>query len=183
MNEFFKMLKDNKKLSYAINVFILLVIISLILKFDFSQFSQDRDINPSSQEDSFSVDSYVYNLERRMEKILSKIDDIKSVDVMIYTKQTPVLEPVYDENVSNETNVEVLSDGTKREINRESKQNKVILGRDNSVVEKYYQYPEITGVLVVAKYSGNKDIYGILTNSVKTLLDIKLNDIEVVVIN
>ena len=57
------------------------------------------------------------------------------------------------------------------------------MGRDNSVVERYYQYPEISGVLVVVNYSGNKDIYSILMNSVKTLLDIKLNDIEIVVIN
>jgi stage III sporulation protein AG len=76
-----------------------------------------------------------------------------------------------------------MSDGTKREVNRETKQNKVILGRDNSVVERYYQYPEISGVLVVVNYSGNKDIYSILVNSVKTLLDIKLNDIEIIVIN
>jgi len=180
MNEFFKMLKENKKLSYAVNVFILLVIISLILKLDFPKVSG----NPVSYQDSeVKTESYVYALEKRMEEILSKIDDINSVDVMIYTKQTPILEPVYDENISNETNIESMSDGTKREVNRETKQNKVILGRDNSVVERYYQYPEISGVLVVVNYSGNKDIYSILVNSVKTLLDIKLNDIEIIVIN
>lgn len=182
MNDFFKMLKENKKLSYAVNVFILLIIISLILKLDFSQFS--KETNSVSYNDSeVKTESYVYALEKRMEGILGKIDSIKSVDVMIYTKKTPVLEPVYDENISNETNSEVMSDGTKREVNRETKQNKVILGRDNSVVERYYQYPEISGVLVVVSYSGNKDIYTILMNSVKTLLDIKLNDIEIVVIN
>ena len=180
MNNFLKMLKENKKLSYAVNVFILLVIISLILKLDFSKDSQD---SMSYQESKVKTESYVYALEKRMEEILSKIDDINSVDVMIYTKQTPILEPVYDENISNETNIESMSDGTKREVNRETKQNKVILGRDNSVVERYYQYPEISGVLVVVNYSGNKDIYSILINSVKTLLDIKLNDIEIIVIN
>jgi len=180
MNNFLKMLKENKKLSYAVNVFILLVIISLILKLDFSKVSGE----PVSYQDSeVKTESYVYALEKRMEEILSKIDDINSVDVMIYTKQTPILEPVYDENISNETNIESMSDGTKREVNRETKQNKVILGRDNSVVERYYQYPEISGVLVVVNYSGNKDIYSILINSVKTLLDIKLNDIEIIVIN
>jgi hypothetical protein len=98
MNEFFKMLKENKKLSYAVNVFILLVIISLILKLDFPKVSGD----PVSYQDSeVKTESYVYALEKRMEEILSKIDDINSVDVMIYTKQTPILEPVYDENISN----------------------------------------------------------------------------------
>jgi stage III sporulation protein AG len=181
MNDFIKMLKENKKLSYAINVFILLIIISLILKLDFSQFSKEDSV--SYQENEVKTESYVYALEKRMEEILGKISDIKSVDVMIYTKKTPVLEPVYDENISNETNIESMSDGTKREVNRETKQNKVILGRDNSVVERFYQYPEISGVLVVVNYNGNKDIYSILMNSVKTLLDIKLNDIEIVVIN
>ncbi len=181
MNDFIKMLKENKKLYYAVNVFILIIIISLILKLDFSQFSKEDSVSYQSNE--VKTESYVYALEKRMEEILGKISDIKSVDVMIYTKRTPVLEPVYDENISNETNIESMSDGTKREVNRETKQNKVILGRDNSVVERFYQYPEISGVLVVVNYNGNKDIYSILMNSVKTLLDIKLNDIEIVVIN
>lgn len=181
MNDFIKMLKENKKISYAFNVFILIVIISLILKLDFSQFSKENSV--SYQESEVKTESYVYALEKRMEEILGKISDIKSVDVMIYTKKTPVLEPVYDENISNETSIESMSDGTKREVNRETKQNKVILGRDNSVVERFYQYPEISGVLVVVNYNGNKDIYSILMNSVRTLLDIKLNDIEIVVIN
>ena len=180
MNNFIRMLKENKKLSYAVNVFILLVIISLILKLDFSKASQDP---VTYQESEAKTESYVYSLEKRMEEILGKIDEVTSVDVMIYTKKTPVLEPVFDENISNESNIESMSDGTKREVNRETKQNKVILGRDNSVVERYYQYPEISGVLLVVKYSGSKDIYGILMNSVKTLLDIKLNDIEIIVIN
>ena len=180
MNNFLKTLKENKKLSYAVNVFILLVIISLILKLDFSKASQET---VSYQENEVKTESYVYALEKRIEEILGKIDNVNSVDVMIYTKRTPELQPVYDENSTNETNNETTSDGTKREVNRETKQNKVILGRDNSVVERYYRYPEISGVLVVVKYSGNKDIYGILMNSVKTLLDIKLNDIEIIVIN
>ena len=157
------------------------MIISLILKLDFSQFSAQDPV--SYQDSEVKTESYVYALEKRMEEILGKIDDINSVDVMIYTKKTPVLEPVYDENISNEANIESMSDGTKREVNRETKQNKVILGRDSSVVERYYQYPEISGVLVVVNYNGNKDIYSILMNSVKTLLDIKLNDIEIIVIN
>ncbi len=180
MNDFLKTLKENKKLSYAVNVFILLVIISLILKLDFSKASQET---VSYKESEVKTESYVYALEKRIEKILGRVDNINSVDVMIYTKRTPELQPVYDENSTNETNNESTPDGTKREVNRETKQNKVILGRDNSVVERYYQYPEISGVLVVVKYSGDKDIYGILMNSVKTLLDIKLNDIEIIVIN
>jgi len=183
MNNFFNMLKDNKNLKYAVNIFILLIIISLILKFDITGKTTDagaRDFSIGSKENSETASDYVYSLEKRIESILGKIENIERVDVMIYTKNTPELKPVYNENTSNETNVETGGDGLKREVKRETKQNQVVLGSDSRVVEKYYQYPEISGVLVVAKYTGNKDIYAVLMNCVKTLLDININDIEIV---
>ncbi|HBV67357.1 MAG TPA: hypothetical protein DEF04_03615 [Clostridiales bacterium] len=182
MNNFFNMLKDNKNLKYAINIFILLIIISLILKFDITGKTDavSRDFAIGSKENSETASDYVDSLEKRIESILGKIENIERVDVMIYTKNTPELKPVYNENTSNETNVETGGDGLKREVKRETKQNQVVLGSDSRVVEKYYQYPEISGVLVVAKYTGNKDIYAVLMNCVKTLLDININDIEIV---
>lgn len=186
MNNFLNMFKDNKNLKYAVNIFILLVIISLILKLDTSKFTgtETSKLVPSSNESQdTTTESYVYSLEKRLENILMKIENMENVDVMIYTKNTPEMKPVYDENTSNETNIEIGGDGTKREVKRETKQNQVILGNDNQVVERYYEYPEISGVLVVANYNGNKDIYTILMNCVKTLLDINLNDIEIVLSN
>ena len=186
MNNFLNMFKDNKNLKYAVNIFILLVIISLILKLDTSKLTGSETSNislGSGEKTEMTAEEYVYSLEKRLEDILKKIDNLENVDVMIYTKNSPEMKPVYDENTSNETNIEIGGDGTKREVKRETKQNQVILGSDNQVVEKYYQYPEISGVLVVANYNGNKDIYTILTNCVKTLLDINVNNIEIVLSN
>lgn len=186
MNNFLNMFKDNKNLKYAVNIFILLVIISLILKLDTSKLTGSETSNislGSGEKTEMTAEEYVYSLEKRLEDILKKIDNLENVDVMIYTKNSPEMKPVYDENTSNETNIEIGGDGTKREVKRETKQNQVILGSNNQVVEKYYQYPEISGVLVVANYNGNKDIYTILTNCVKTLLDINVNNIEIVLSN
>lgn len=186
MNNFLNMFKDNKNLKYAVNIFILLVIISLILKLDTSKITgtDTSKLVPNNNESrEMTAESYVYSLEKRLEDILGKIENMENVDVMIYTKNTPEMKPVYDENTSNETNIEIGGDGMKREVKKETKQTQVILGNDNQVVEKYYQYPEISGVLVVANYNGDKDIYAILMNCVKTLLDIKLNDIEIVLSN
>jgi len=183
MNNFFKMFKENKNLKYAVNIFIILVIISLVLNFNTLKISSETPETLKSYQNNtneVTTDSYVQSLEKRLEEILGKIENMEGVDVMIYTKNTPEMEPVYDENISNETNIEVGSDGTKREVKRETKQNKVILGSNNDVVERYYQYPEISGVLVVADYKGSKDIYTTLVNCVKTLLDIRLNEIEII---
>ncbi len=181
-NNIFKIFKENKKLVYAVNILIILVAISVLLKFDTSKFSNDTSKSSSliPQKNVTQTDEYVYSLEKRVEGILSKIEGVTSIDVMLYTKNTPQLEPVYDENTSNETDVETGSDGIKREVKRDTKQNKVILGSGEEVVEKYYKYPEISGVLIVVNYSGQQDIKTILMNSVKTLLNIKINDIEIV---
>jgi len=182
---FIKAYKENKKLQYAVNIFILLIIVSLVLKLDVSNITGSSAKNASSdkiaEKSTTTNDSYVHSLESRMEEIIYKIQGISSVDVMIYTKNTPELKPVYDENTSSESNIEIGSDGVKREVKKETRQNEVVMGSDNQVVEKYYQYPEITGVLIVVKYVGQKDIYSILINSVKTLFNVNLNDIEIVI--
>jgi stage III sporulation protein AG len=162
------------------------VIISLILKFDTSKFYNGIDaVEPklNTSQDSESFDSYVYSMERKIEEMIKQINGINSVKVMLYTQNTPKLEPVYDENTTSETNIEIGSDGIKREIKRDTKQNQVVMGSNNQVAEKYYQYPEITGVLVVVDYSGDKNINSILMNSVKTLFNIKVNDIEIIKAN
>nr|WP_312576304.1 hypothetical protein [Sedimentibacter sp.] len=186
ITNFLNILKENKKLFYAVNVFILLVIISLILKLDTSKYTnKQNEVIPASSasKKSESTDNYVSSLETKIEEMIKQINGINSVKVMLYTQNTPKLEPVFDENTTSETNTEIGSDGIKREVKRDTKQNQVVMGGNNQVVEKYYQYPEITGVLVVVNYSGNKNINSILMNSIKTLFNISVNDIEIIKAN
>jgi hypothetical protein len=104
MNDFIKMLKENKKLSYAVNIFILLVIISIILKLDFSKVTQEPE---GYREKEGEREDYVYSLEKRMEEILGKVEGVNRVDVMIYTKKTPVLEPVFSDNIRSTSLLQV----------------------------------------------------------------------------
>lgn len=181
-NNLFKIFKENKKLVYAVNILIILVAVSVLLKMDTSKLTNEPSKSSAliSQKDISPADEYVFSLEKRLEEILSRIEGITKIDVMVYTKNTPELQPVYDENSSNESDIETGSDGIKRETKRDTKQSKVILDNDEKVVEKYYKYPEVSGVLIVVNYSGQQDIKTILINSVKTLLNIQVNDIEIV---
>lgn len=185
INNIINMFKENKKMLYAVNIFILLIILSLVLKLDSSKYTDTKKIDSSQsiQKKSDSSDNYISSMETKVEKMISLIDGINSVKVMLYTKNTPKLEPVYDENTSSESNIEIGSDGIKREIKRDTKQNQVVKGNNNEVIEKYYEYPEITGVLIVVNYSGSKNISTVLLNSVKTLFNIEVNDIEIVLSN
>lgn len=181
LDKIFSKFKDNKKLMYAVNIFILLAIISFILKIDTSKTqAAGQEAKAPAQNQAASSDRYSDALEKRLEELILKIDGVKSVSVMIYTKNTPVLEPVYDENTSSESNIETGSDGVKKEVKRDTNQKQVKIGPNNQVVEKYYSYPEVSGVLIVVDYEGSKNIKNILMNSVKTLLNIGLNNIEIV---
>lgn len=186
MGRFLNMLKENKKLFYTVNVLIILVILSFILRLDFdnNRLSEAIPIKDSLKDNSkdYAYDNYINGLETRLEDIIHKINGVNSVKAMIYTKYSPKLEPIFDENINSESNIETGTNGIKTETKRDNIQRQVITS-NNQVIEKYYEYPEITGVLIVVGYNGNKNIYKILTDSVRTLLDVKINNIEVIVTN
>ena len=102
---------------------------------------------------------------------------------MIYTKNSPKLEPIYNESTNTESNVETGTDGIRREIKRDTTQKQVEAQDNKNVFEKYYEYPDISGVLIVVDYSGNQNIYKTLMNSIKVLLDVELNNIEIIISN
>ncbi len=185
--EFLNILKTNKKLFYTVCFFVLLIVISLLLKFDTSPKETGTKSNVSENDNSAgaksSYDDYIFSLENKLENIISEIDGINNVKTMIYTKNSPKLEPIYNENTNTESNIETGSDGIKREIKRDTIQKQVEAKDSSNVLERYYEYPDISGVLIVVDYSGDQNIYKILINSVKVLLDVELNNIEIIVSN
>lgn len=182
--EFLNILKTNKKLFYTFCFFILLIIISFLLKFDTAKSPNNTSIKSDNIVDNKGrYDDYIFSLESKLENIISEIDGINNVKAMIYTKNSPKLEPIYNENTNTESNIETGTDGIKREIRRDTTQKQVEAKDSKNVFEKYYEYPDISGVLIVVDYSGNQNIYKILTNSVKVLLDVELNNIEIIVSN
>lgn len=179
-NDIVSTIKSNKKLFYAINLLLILIVISLILKEPTKEKSID-EFNNLVKSDTNDTSDYTSDLEIKLESILIEIKGVNYVKVMIYTKNTPKLIPLYDENLDNESNIEIGSDGFKREMIKENSQKDTLLNKDGSkVFEKYYEYPEITGILVVADYSDNEKIKRDILNAVKTLLNTNLNRIEVV---
>ncbi len=183
--DFLNILKTNKKLLYTFCFFILLVVLALLLKTDILSNTSANNVKPTDvgvyKENTDNFDAYVTSLEKKLESIISEINGVKKVKTMIYTKYSAKLEPVFNESTNTETSVETGSDGIKREQKRDNIQKQVEVKDSQNVIEKYYEYPDITGVLIVVEYSGDQNIYKILINSVKVLLDIELNNIEIIV--
>jgi stage III sporulation protein AG len=187
VNNFLNILKTNKKLLYTFCFFILLVVVALMLKIDIlpsgSPASTKQAALGVNIDDGNNYDEYVASLEKKLESIISEIEGVEKVKTMIYTKNSAKLEPVFNENTNTESNIETGSDGVRREQKRDNLQKQVEVKDSKSILEKYYEYPDISGVLIVVDYSGDQNIYKILINSVKVLLDIELNNIEIIVSN
>ncbi|QSX06820.1 hypothetical protein JYG23_05055 [Sedimentibacter sp. zth1] len=186
--EFLNILKTNKKLFYTFSLFVVLIILLIVLKIDTFKTPNISSIKTDSESDSKAnnkgeYDNYTQTLESKLEDIILEIEGINTVKAMVYTKRSCMLEPIYDETINVETNTDTNSNGTKNEMNRNNTQKQVKLDSDDEALEKYYEYPEITGVLIVVNYSGDDNIYNILMNSVKVLLDVELNNIEIIVSN
>ena len=184
VQEFVELCKKNKKLLYALGVLLVLMVIAFVINIDFS--SGKQEASTDELEDSLNLtayDEYVENLEGKLEGILLEIEGISSVKAMIYTRNSPKLEPIYNESNDKESNVETDEAGVTREIKRDTTEKKVETKDGEVIVEKYYEYPKVSGVLIVVSYSGKENIYKILTNSVKALLNIDVNNIEVIVCN
>lgn len=184
IEKFLNILKTNKKLFYTFCFLILLIAISLILKTDLFN-NETTPTNSKTLEDMGNkddvYDDYVTSLEKKLESIISEISGVNKVKAMVYTKYSPKMEPVFNENTNTESNIETGSDGIRRETRRDTTQKQVEAKDSRYILEKYYEYPEISGVLIVVDYSGNQNIYKVLINSVKVLLNIELNNIEIVV--
>lgn len=180
-SDFTKKIKSNKKLFYAINFLLILIVLSQILKPQSSDKLIVQNKNTTEESSVLNTSDYIKNLEIKLEEILININGINQVKVMIYAKSTPKLIPLYDENLNNESNIEINEDGSKREILNESVQKKILINNDKTkVFEQYYEYPEIEGILVVADYEGNEKTKKYIIDSVKTLLHLKINKIEVI---
>lgn len=182
---FLNILKTNKKLLYTFCFFILLVVLALMLKTDILSSETSEKTNTPDvgvyKESTDNFDTYVSSLEKKLESIISEIDGVEKVKTMVYTKYSAKLEPIFNESTNTESSIETGSDGIKREQKRDNIQKQVEAKDSQNVIEKYYEYPDISGVLIVVDYSGNQNIYNILINSVKVLLDIELNNIEIIV--
>lgn len=153
---FFKKIKSNKKIQYFL-IIILFVIVAVILCFGGFKEPDDK-----AQD---QVSSYVNDLENRLSKTLSMISGVGEVDVVINVKSG--METV----LAMKTTVTETATGT------ETVETPILVNGKTVVLKE--KFPEITGVLVVAKGANNIAVLTKIQNATMSLLDININKIEI----
>ncbi len=151
-------LKNNKSLQKVI-ILILAIIALLILLV--STFTSGKE----TVSDEFSTDTFVSSLESRLSKTLSQVDGAGQVSVVITVesgKETVLA--IKKTTIESESGVEITETP--------------ILVNGKTVVLKE-NYPKVLGVLIVAEGAKNISVLSRIQQATMSLLDIKLNQIEI----
>lgn len=150
-------LKKNKFLQYLI-VIIIAIVAAFVL------FGNFDDLK-SGESTVDSVSNYVDNLESRLKSTLSQVDGAGRVSVVI------TVESGMETVLATETVVKETATG------KETVETPIIVNGKTVVLKE--MYPKITGVLIVAEGADSIAVLSKIQQATMSLLDIKINQIEI----
>ena len=136
--------------------YLLILVFAVVLLIIFTGGSSNDDVKQVS-----TIDSYVEALEKKLSLALSKIDGAGKVSVVI----------------SVESGMQTVLATEKTTENGVTREEPFTVGGKTVVIKE--TYPEITGVLIVAKGANNLSTKVAIINATAALLDIQSNKIQV----
>ena len=136
--------------------YLLILVFAVVLLIIFTGGSSNDDVKQVS-----TIDSYVEALEKKLSLALSKIDGAGKVSVVI----------------SVESGMQTVLATEKTTENGVTREEPFTVGGKTVVIKE--TYPEITGVLIVAKGANNLSTKVAIINATAALLDIASDKIQV----
>ena len=128
---------------------------------------------------SLTDDSYVRNLERRLEQALARVEGVGNVSVMITFSSSAEKVVEKDREITSQT--ESAAEGNGRSTDSSSVETSVYSGEGGDEIPyiKKELSPEIEGVLVVADGGGNAVVVENITGAVQALFGVDTHKIKV----
>jgi stage III sporulation protein AG len=142
----------------------------LMMGFVLMMYVDGKSDKPKTEETEIQYEVKEDDLNISLENILSQINGAGEVKVLLTYKYGRELVPAYDisEDYSNE--------GTSEKRKTESK---VIMSDKNTPLILKERYPQVEGVLIVAKGGGNENVRNALISAAQALLGVEAHKIEV----
>lgn len=176
----------DKKRMYSIIIVIIISVILLISVSDIFPKKVEKNhpnanlvMENTDNQKNTTEETY---LEDRLEKILSNIEGVKSVEVMITLETNGQVEPAFNKVRSTETTEENDSTGGRRVVTTENLTQTIVTqnNKDGSepILLKSIK-PQIKGVIVVADGAEDVLVKERLYNAVKTVLQVSGHKVEV----
>lgn len=177
-----------KRIENLVFLLVLLIVTLLIIN---SILKEDKSIDNISEEETTKGASFIslekdnvseisnnFELEKRLEIILSKIKGVSNVSVLITYSETEEVVPLY--NINNNSSQTEEGEGKEKIIKKEESVSKNVLLDDNSnvLIEKKLS-PKIEGAIVIAKGVSNVNVKSNIISAMEAVTGLASHKIQV----
>ena len=142
--------------------------------------AQESKNNEQILEESTETNSY--NIEEKLEKILSKIKGVGDVEVLVTYSQTNTVIPMYDEDSSSTLTEESDGSGGTRVTNQTSSKKDIIYEETDdgkSPITQSIINAKIEGAIVTAKGASNAEVKESIIQAVEAVTGLATHKIQV----
>lgn len=175
---------NNKKTINNLFIILLVTIIFLVVAnifLDSNKTEKEYAIDKEPKEYTYSKEEdYSNYLEKKLVNILTKFNGVENVNVMVTLEDSTEKVTAANTTTSTESSVEKDAEGGTREVIREDLSIQIITkGNDESLMVIKEIKPTVQGVIVVADGAEDPILREMLYESVKTVLGIAGNRVQV----
>lgn len=178
--------KGKKKIENLVFFLIISVITLIAINFVFKSDDKKENKNFESNNVELVLDdstksevSVESNLEKDLEKILTKIKGVGNVEVLITYNQSSKITPMYNETSSQSITEENDSAGGTRKTESYDSNKEVISDANSNPVTEKITLPQIEGAIVIAKGAENITVKNNIIAAVEAATGLSSHKIQV----
>ena len=179
---------NKRKIENIVFLIIILVITLILMKYIWKDNTGDlktkkeNNMYIESSEITSNNDAQKYELEEKMEKILSTIKGVGDVNVFINYSESSSSIPLYDESTTTSTTTEGDSSGGTRNTVETENQKEVVFteksGTKDPVIQKTTM-PLIEGAIITAQGANNAEVKTNIINAVQAATGLSIDRVQV----
>ncbi len=149
--------------------------------------NESKVVQKDSNTTSYDSNTYISEMENKLEKILGKVSGIGNVEVMITLKASSEQVPLKDKPSTQESVNEVDGEGGSRTNNNMTREDSTVLVTNEDGNSQPYIIqelePEVEGVLVIAEGGDNAKIKLDVIEAAQVLFGIPAHKVKVMKMN
>jgi len=179
--------ENNKKNIENLVVFLILLVITIIaINTIWSKDEEETEdtttykvLANNENAESNILETNEYDLETKLEDILSKMNGVGNVKVLITYSQTSSVIPMYSETESTSLTEETDSGGGTRKQESSNINKEVITDGNNKAITQTVVLPKVEGAIVIAEGGGNAIIKANIIQAVSSVTGVATYKIQV----
>ena len=193
MSNFFKQFSEKKsenkrKIENIVFLIIILVITLILMKYiwngnlNASKMKEENNMYFEASEKTTNIVTQKYELEEKLENILSTIKGVGEVNVFINYSESSSSIPLYDESTTTSTTTEGDSSGGTRNTVETENQKEVVFteksGTKDPIIQKTIM-PLIEGAVITAKGANDAEVKTNIINAVQAATGLGIDRVQV----